>query len=147
MDIPKYSNNDPAPSSQPSPFALRFAIPLSVLFLLLAMNGFFWYDYAVRKNRIAFIQKDIKTMLSATAEEQKAGLEESKTVLGTFEKESSMLLAELASTSNQLLTANAELSGHEQEMALFASSTALEMEKHTALDREINGIKNTMLPL
>jgi len=147
METSEYTNDVPASSSRPPHETARYIVPLSVFLFLLLLNGFIWFDYTVRKYKISLIRQDVRTLLSATEEEQKKALQESKDKLGVFEKENSVLMSDLASSTNMLAAAQAEFLNHDRNMAIIASTTVSEREKNDAFSREIAEIKNIMLPL
>ncbi|MFA5831735.1 MAG: hypothetical protein WC878_07980 [Candidatus Paceibacterota bacterium] len=147
MNTSEYANDISVSSPRPPHETARHIVPLFVFLFLLLLNGFIWFDYTTRKYKISLIRQDVRTLLSATEEEQKKALQESKEKLGVFEEEHSVLLGDLASSTNMLAAAQAEILNHDLNMALVASTTDLEKEKNAALSREIAEIKNIMLPL
>lgn len=128
-------------------FGSRFAVSFFVFFILILLNGYFWVDYFSQKNKIALIQKETRTLLSGTVEDQKASLLENEEKFKNFEKENSVLLGELASTTEKLALAETELLKLENDIAIFASSTELEMKRNADLLRDADSLKKSALPL
>jgi hypothetical protein len=125
----------------------RFAVSFSVFFILILLNGYFWTDYFSQKNKIALIQKETRTLLSGTVEDQKISLVENEQKFKNFEKENSVLLGELAGTTAKLALTETELLKLENDIAIFASSTELEMKRNADLSRDADSLKKSALPL
>lgn len=116
--------------------ASHFAAPLCVFFVLFALNAFFWFDYASRKNKIAVVQKETRTLISATVDDQNISLEDITKQVAKLEKESAELNTEISSTTQALALVETNLLVHQTNIADITSSAERESEKTSALPYE-----------
>jgi len=125
----------------------RLIFPVFIFILLLAVNAYFWSDYFMRKDKAAHVQKETRTLISGTVEDQKMSLEENIQKLKKFEVENSSLTGELASTTAKLTQVEAELAKYETDAVSVVSTTAFLLEKSASLSVDLAPLKKALLPL